>query len=98
MNGKVVKNLISRIISNKHLIRIALGVAVIIGIAAWASYSQGVTAAWALQRVCVTIFLVVTAMLAIQAAIQLHGERIGLGKPFPPLIYRSSVAQQKPSP
>jgi len=83
MSGHV-KNSISRIPSIKHLIRFALGVAVLIGIAAWGCYSRGVIAAWALQKASVIIFLFVTAMLAIQTAFQIQAERTALGKPFSP--------------
>lgn len=86
MSGNVLKNPISRITSNRHLIRFALFAATGLGIAAWAGYYNGLEARIAiiLQKVSVIVFLFVTAMLAIQAGFQVHAERTAPGKPFSP--------------
>ena len=92
-----MKNPISIITSNRHLIRISLSAAVAVGIIGSTYISSpnpdklklGTT----LRKVSIIIFLVVTALLAVHTLFVARGERVALSKlpPLPFSIYRSAA-------
>lgn len=93
----MTRNPLSRITSNRHLIRIALAVAVGLGITG-STYLSGSTPHDidlynTLRKASMIIFLVVTALLAIHTLFLILAEHAALSKspPHPFLTYRSAT-------
>lgn len=82
MSGNVIRGAVSRFTSNKHLIRLLLGLAVVVGIVAFVISPQGNISPFVLQEISLSFFLVVTVLLAIHTTFQIRGERAALGKLF----------------
>ncbi|KAF9644902.1 hypothetical protein BDM02DRAFT_3149699 [Thelephora ganbajun] len=82
ISGTVRRNPISRITSNRHLIRLALVAAVVIGITGSTYISstkpQDISLSKTLRKVSVIIFLVVTALLAVHTLFLVRGENAAL--------------------
>jgi hypothetical protein len=84
--GIVVKNPITRVTSNRFLIRFALAVSVVFGIATFALPSPMIT--FFLHETYAIIFVLVTILMAIQVVFQIKAERAALSKP--PFSFSSS--------
>jgi membrane protein YdbS with pleckstrin-like domain len=85
---------LSRLTSNRHLIRIALIAAVAVGITGSTYYSSNLQLSNSLRKVSAIIFLVVTALLAIHTVFLIREERNATSK-LPPLytlsVYRPAT-------
>jgi len=95
--GNVAKNPISRVASNRCVVRIVLAVAVAFGIAEAVSYYQRNGNIVIFMVVSVVTFLAVTAILGVKAVIQAYEEHAALSsKPLSsPLSICGSPATQR---